>query len=198
MGAEPAWPDFVTEAKDYVVGLGLPYPWLVVALLGEFGRRYLADLAIVTCPTSDHGCGEMPWGRLREHQRLEPATASDEALVPCHVRKALRRWAEWFYRREVRGDSIRSIARAAFGPEDDRRKDVRDGIARVKEFSALPCTAFRCSHPHPRSPHYPPPPANSCLRLIGRPSYWEGLRVCAAPWLLALTRTPGSADVIWR
>jgi hypothetical protein len=136
-GPEPAWPDFVTEAKDFVVGLGLPYPWLVIALLGEFGRRYLDALDIVTCPTSDHGCGNVPPRLLREYERLEAATASAGAPVPHRVSNALERWAEWFYRREVRKDSIRSIAQAAFDAERDRRKDVRDGIARVKELFDL-------------------------------------------------------------
>ena len=42
-----------------------------------------------------------------------------------------------FYLNRVAGKSIRSIAREDFVDENDRRKDVRDGIKRVGELLDL-------------------------------------------------------------
>jgi hypothetical protein len=137
---EPLWPDFVAETKGFVAGLGLPYPWLVVAVLGEFGRRFLLpDFEIPTHPSWYDGSGYLPgaWLRRRDRGWPEPAGDADTTLVPERAREALPKWAEWFYRSRVRGESIRSIARAAFGTEVDRRKDVKDGIARVEALFEL-------------------------------------------------------------
>ena len=61
--------------------------------------------------------------------------------VPNRTRTSLRRYAEWFYRHKVAGESIRSIASQEFTKEDrindDRRKDVRRGITKVGNLLAL-------------------------------------------------------------
>src|SRR5205807_5695330 len=55
------------------------------------------------------------WADLTEPSRWTP-----EAIVARHGEAAfskapmLRRWAEWFYQHEIRGESIKSIARRAF------------------------------------------------------------------------------------
>jgi hypothetical protein len=61
--------------------------------------------------------------------------------MPNRTRESLRKYAEWFYRHKVAGESIRSIASQAFTKEgrmdDDRRKDVRRGITKVGDLLAL-------------------------------------------------------------
>lgn len=139
-GSEPAWPDFLAEAKRFVAGLGLPYPWLVIALLGEFGRRSgLADIVKRTCSTTYLGSGfpRWEWAYELEPSRPQPAAAVEAISLRDSTQDALTKWAVWFYRAEIRGQPIRSIARAEFGICSDRRSDIKRGIARAKELLAL-------------------------------------------------------------
>ena len=56
--------------------------------------------------------------------------------VPDRTIDALERDARWFYRRKVKGESVRSIAMNDFG-STDRRKDVYDGIKRAEKLLGL-------------------------------------------------------------
>jgi hypothetical protein len=60
---------------------------------------------------------------------------------PNRTKENLRRYAEWFYRHKVAGESIRTIASQEFTEQDrindDRRKDVRVGIRKVGDLLAL-------------------------------------------------------------
>ena len=89
--------------------------------------------------------------RLKIESRTQVAEAIQELTrfvkplprgrVPNRTRTSLRRYAEWFYRHKVAGESIRSIASQEFTKEDrindDRRKDVRLGIKKVGDLLAL-------------------------------------------------------------
>ena len=61
--------------------------------------------------------------------------------MPNRTKESLRKYAEWFYRNKVAGESIRSIASQAFTEgdrmDDERRKDVRGGIKKADYLLAL-------------------------------------------------------------
>ncbi len=61
--------------------------------------------------------------------------------MPNRTKESLQKYAEWFYRNKVAGESIRSIASQAFTEEDrmddERRKDVRGGIKKAESLLSL-------------------------------------------------------------
>ena len=89
--------------------------------------------------------------RLKIESRTQVAEAIQELTrfvkplprgrVPNRTRTSLQRYAEWFYRHKVAGESIRSIASQAFTEEgrmdDERRKDVRGGIKKAESLLSL-------------------------------------------------------------
>ena len=58
-------------------------------------------------------------------------------MVPKLNIPTLKKYAKWFYLKNVAGKSIQSIARDEFPGGGDRRKDVRGGIMRVQELLSL-------------------------------------------------------------
>ena len=58
--------------------------------------------------------------------------------MPNRAKESLQKYAEWFYRNKVAGESIRSIASQAFTEgdrmDDERRKDVRGGIKKAESL----------------------------------------------------------------
>ena len=61
--------------------------------------------------------------------------------MPKRTKESLQKYAEWFYRNKVAGESIRSIASQAFTEgdrmDDERRKDVRGGIKKAEYLLSL-------------------------------------------------------------
>jgi len=61
--------------------------------------------------------------------------------MPNRTKESLQKYAEWFYRNKVAGESIRSIASQAFTEgdrmDDERRKDVRGGIKKAESLLSL-------------------------------------------------------------
>jgi len=61
--------------------------------------------------------------------------------MPNRAKESLQKYAEWFYRNKVAGESIRSIASQAFTEgdrmDDERRKDVRGGIKKAESLLSL-------------------------------------------------------------
>ena len=61
--------------------------------------------------------------------------------MPNRTKESLQKYAEWFYRNKVAGESIRSIASQAFTEgdrmDDERRKDVRGGIKKAEYLLSL-------------------------------------------------------------
>ena len=58
--------------------------------------------------------------------------------MPNRTKESLQKYAEWFYKNKVAGESIRSIASQAFTEgdrmDDERRKDVRGGIKKAESL----------------------------------------------------------------
>jgi hypothetical protein len=137
---ERAWPSLAAEAERFVIGLRVPYPWLVLALLREFLSRFVVlaqidDPGPVTITRFGWirwrwpGCQDGGLGRPGPPQFMVPDEVPKVEEPMCST---VQRKARWFYSKTVRGDSIRSIARAEFGDEDgDHRSEVRKGIAVV-------------------------------------------------------------------
>ena len=89
--------------------------------------------------------------RLEPESRTQIAEARQELTrfvdilprgkMPNRTKESLRKYAEWFYRNKVAGESIRSIASQAFTEEDrmddERRKDVRGGIKKAESLLSL-------------------------------------------------------------
>ncbi len=71
---------------------------------------------------------------------------------PGRRSSSLEAYGRWFYRVAVKGESVRSVARAEFDRDVDpegRRKDIRDGVARARELLGLTPFAFdseNCRH----------------------------------------------------
>ena len=61
--------------------------------------------------------------------------------MPNRTKESLQKYAEWFYRNKVAGESIRSIASQAFTEgdrmDDERRKDVRGGMKKAESLLSL-------------------------------------------------------------
>jgi len=61
--------------------------------------------------------------------------------MPNRTKESLQKYAEWFYKNKVAGESIRSIASQAFTEgdrmDDERRKDVRGGIKKAESLLSL-------------------------------------------------------------
>jgi len=94
-------------------------------------------------------------GQVIERLELESRTQIEEARqeltrfvdilprgkMPNRTKESLQKYAEWFYRNKVAGESIRSIASQAFTEgdrmDDERRKDVRGGIKKAESLLSL-------------------------------------------------------------
>jgi len=135
------WPDFVSDAECFVIGLNLPYPWLVLALLLEFlGRFVVLDEIDLAGPVTYTNFGAVRWNWPSQEGASRPRLAADDGIgpMPASIRETVERRAIWLYRSTARGESHRFIARAEFGDEwGDRRKDVRTGIAAVRRLFRL-------------------------------------------------------------
>ena len=155
--------DVGREAKDFVLKLGLHYPWLAIQLIEWFwhdvvglaigldfdlewwyeqklASEFTAPKINFTFQTREGEDVEEALERLNEQYQgaadklLEPVPSTGK--VPDRTIPALERDARWFYRRKVKRESIRSIAISEFGTSD-RRKDIYDGISRAKGLLAL-------------------------------------------------------------
>lgn len=69
---------------------------------------------------------------LERYQRPLP-----RGTLPKLNRTPLKKYARWFYLNSVVGQSIRSIAEEEFPEDEDRRKDIRGGIKRVRDLLDL-------------------------------------------------------------
>jgi len=94
-------------------------------------------------------------GQVIERLELESRTQIEEARqeltrfvdilprgkMPNRTKESLQKYAEWFYKNKVAGESIRSIASQAFTEgdrmDDERRKDVRGGIKKAEYLLSL-------------------------------------------------------------
>ena len=89
--------------------------------------------------------------RLELESRTQIAAARQELTrfvdilprgkMPNRTKESLQKYAEWFYKNKVAGESIRSIASQAFTEgdrmDDERRKDVRGGIKKAEYLLSL-------------------------------------------------------------
>jgi hypothetical protein len=148
------------EAVGFVEGLDLKFPWLPVELLRLFWLRWSLDegeeVALdisaemddppapdVVFPEFKPKEGETTGAALERFNEAAAhfkrgllAAVAPRGTKPDADRAALERFATWFYRNKLRGESIKQIARSHFG-DDDRRKDVYDGIARAEYLLGL-------------------------------------------------------------
>ena len=94
-------------------------------------------------------------GQVIERLELESRTQIEEARqeltrfvdilprgkMPNRTKESLQKYAEWFYKNKVAGESIRSIASQAFTEgdrmDDERRKDVRGGMKKAESLLSL-------------------------------------------------------------
>ena len=153
----------VGEAVNLLQSMDLLYQWLVIELLqvyfanllvGDFSWQYtdklgaepasvLAGEITYKFSTREGETVRQATGRIRQEVEwvIERLGRSQQPMprgsLPRLTRSTLRRNARWFYLHRVAGRSIRSIAREDFVGENDRRKDVRDGIKRVGELLDL-------------------------------------------------------------
>jgi hypothetical protein len=154
------------EAIEFVLNLGLPYPWLAMELiessffailgfaLGQVYRtdswyeprplsRIAAPITAMSFQTHEGESVEQALKRLLKEfiqtgkKLLEPVPPPGK--IPDRRIPVLERYARWFYLRKVKGMSFRAIAIREFG-SSDRRKDVTYGIDRAEEI--LSWTAY--------------------------------------------------------
>ncbi|MFQ6029157.1 MAG: hypothetical protein ACE5Q6_16885 [Dehalococcoidia bacterium] len=163
--AADVWP----EAVDFVMDLGLPYPWLAVELI-ECSLHAITAAALgltfrlnswyepnspseISAPATSMSfqtrAGESVEEALNRlllevhgvmHNLAE--AVPPRGRVPDRTIDALEKYARWFYRNRVKGESIRSIAISDFG-DADRRKDVTDGIRRAEKLLDLTQYTFK-------------------------------------------------------
>ncbi len=153
----------VGEAVNLLERLDVLYQWLALELMQVYLANLLVDdfswqytdklyaepvnvLAAAITYEFSTGEGETETQaivRLRQEveQTIEKLGRYQQPLprgsLPRLTRSTLRRNARWFYLHRVAGRSIRSIAKEEFAGEEDRRKDVRDGIKSVVELLDL-------------------------------------------------------------
>ena len=153
----------VGEAVHLLESLDLGYQWLAIELLqvyfanlfvDDFSWRYTDKLdaepvnVLAAAITYEFSTGEgetetQAIVRLRQEveQTIEKLGRYQQPLPRGRLlgltQSTLRRNARWFYLNRVAGRSIRSIAKEEFAGEEDRRKDVRDGIKSVRELLDL-------------------------------------------------------------
>ena len=162
--SEPAHhADVGEQAVNFVKNLGLPYPWLAIELIESFfnavsgfalglkieidGRyesnspsELIAPKTSMLFQTREGETVKEALDRLSKDVEnvvgnlLQPVTRLGK--MPDRTIPALERDARWLYRRNVKGESIRSIAIQEFG-SDNRRKDIYDGIRRAKQLLGL-------------------------------------------------------------
>jgi hypothetical protein len=131
------------------------FPWHFVDSFDVEDTAYSQPSPEFHCDISFDARSVETVGQAIERLKIESRTQVAEAIqeltrfvkplprgrVPNRTRTSLRRYAEWFYRHKVAGESIRSIASQEFTKEDrindDRRKDVRVGIKKVGDLLAL-------------------------------------------------------------
>jgi hypothetical protein len=156
------------EAIEFIINLGLPYPWLAIeliestffAILGfALGQVYRierwyepeplheieAPMTTMSFQTHEGECVEQALKRLL-HEAKETAKKLLEPVprpgrFPDRRIAVLERNGRWFYRHKVKGDSIRAIAVSELG-SSDRRKDIYDGIKRAEELLRLTLYTF--------------------------------------------------------
>jgi hypothetical protein len=156
------------EAIEFVINLGLPYPWLAIELiestffailgiaLGEVYRTEIwyepeplseiaAPMVSMSFQTHEGESVEQAVTRLLNEAKetakklLEPVPRPGK--IPDRRIPVLERNGCWFYRHKVKGESIRSIAISELG-SSDRRKDVYDGIKSAEELLKLTLYTF--------------------------------------------------------
>ena len=153
----------VGEAVNLLERLDVLYQWLALELMqvylanllvDDFSWRYTDKLdaepvnVLAAAITYEFSTGEgetetQAIVRLRQEveQTIEKLGRYQQPIprgnLPRLTRSTLRRNARWFYLNRVAGRSIRSIAKEEFAGEEDRRKDVRDGIKSVRELLDL-------------------------------------------------------------
>ncbi len=134
----------------------LPWPWLAWELLrcwtlwlssAPFGQTPVVNFwaepndlgqpapTITFATTPGESVGDAMLRALNEvFAPLE--AAAEAAQLPAGRRinpEIVQRYTEWWYRRRIRGESVRSIA----GKDDDRRKLVRHGIGQAERWLGM-------------------------------------------------------------
>jgi hypothetical protein len=154
--------EIMDEACQFVTNLGLPWLWLVLWLVDTFNLKIVAmsewgsvettlsirrpDLPPPPCEATFLAEPGETLSNIRrrfneELDRWRQQVA--ESDMPRGKRpgrteeETLKTYAAWFYRKEVKGESVRSIARDVFGKEQDRRKDIYDGLDRARKLLDL-------------------------------------------------------------
>jgi hypothetical protein len=155
----------VSDIVNLVENQGLLYQWLMIELMqvylarlfvDDFSWRYTDNLEVEAWADSQPApkvtfefCTEVGETVRQAVDRLksEAEQAIDDLMrfnedlprgkVPKLTRATLKKYAKWFYLKNVAGKSIKSIAQDEFPDGGDRRKDVRGGIMRVEELLSL-------------------------------------------------------------
>jgi hypothetical protein len=153
----------VAEAVNLLEGLDLLYQWLVIELMQvyfanllvddfawQYADRLVSEPASAPAPEISYAFSTLEGETapqainriIQEVKRTIEELGRYQQLIPRGklpglTQATLRRKAKWVYLHRVAGRSIRSIAQEEFPGEDDRRKDVRDGIKSVRELLDL-------------------------------------------------------------
>ena len=150
----------VEDIWHFVTNLGSPYRWLVLESISVFIARCFIDGYSWTFQRNMEIEGNdkttvLPEGKFL-FEVLQGETASDgiarlrsevsdfeeeitrfvenlpTGKVPSKNINSLTKYAEWLFKHKVSGRSIRSISSQAFPGEEDRRKDIYNGIKRAE------------------------------------------------------------------
>ena len=153
----------LAEAVNLLEGLDLLYQWLVIELMQvyfanllvddfawQYADRLVSEPASAPAPEISYAFSTLEGETapqainriIQEVKRTIEELGRYQQLIPRGklpglTQATLRRNAKWVYLHRVAGRSIRSIAQEEFPGEDDRRKDVRDGIKSVRELLDL-------------------------------------------------------------
>ena len=131
------------------------FSWRFTGSLDVEDTTYSAPSPELHCEFSFDARSDETIGQSIERLKIESRTQVAEAIqgltrfvnplplgrMTNRTSKRLPKYAEWFYRHKVAGESIRSIASQEFTEgeriSDERRKDVREGIKQVKDLLSL-------------------------------------------------------------
>ena len=155
----------VNDIVRLVDSLDMPYQWLVMELaqvyfarlfINDYSWQYADNLEVehsadyqstLEVDFKFHTLAGETVKQAVDRLNSEVEQVTDELTrfverlprgrVPDQTQPILIKYAEWLYRNKVATESIRSIALQDFPGEDDRRKDVRDGINKAQELLSL-------------------------------------------------------------
>jgi len=158
-------PSLVVNIGDFISHLGFPYPWLLLEFLTVYIARLFIDGYTWTYRGNlevedEDKTAILPREKfIFEVSPLETVSAGVARLrseveefetritrfldvlpagkIPVKRISSLEEYTTWLYRNKIRGESIKSISKKVFPGEDDRRKDIYDGIERASHLLTL-------------------------------------------------------------